>query len=589
MQPRVYYRISAGNHKLISKIKPINLEDLYERTTENNSIRFTAKKIHLGSVDEDYKCLMSKVSDETRKIFESLSEFTDAMDAELIRQIDSEFTKRFSGRNLKDLKFKEFNTEFKLSSAYAHIPVETTKLRAELLFKFSKTFLECREWIQSSSQNGSKEGTLDNNLMKCKSLVLGSIKNQLLDNLINKIPTGNSPEVRVSRRKAMEFADEGKCDHKGERTIFGQIMQGIVALKNEFKNFRQNRTDERCWRVKFLGEGSIDAGGPFRDSLVNMARELETGVLPLLMQSPNNRAEVGTNRECFVLNPQATGPTHFEMLHFLGCIIGFAIMSKSPVPLNLAPTVWKQLLGESLTLSDLDGIDTLSAKTLRDLIEHSQTLDEQEFNAVSGQPCFITVLSDGTEVPICDDGYAKLLTKDNVAEYCKLVIQARERENKQQIQELRRGVKTVLGDLTVLCLMDWDQLEVRACGEKTLNIEKLKSITKYSSCHAGTPTVVRFWRVMEERFTEEERQAYLKFVWGRTRLPIELSNLSYKHEIRLMSRLSVTSLPLSHTCFFQLDLPVYSTDDIMYEKLKLAITLCGAVDTDNDNIQDDED
>ena len=181
---------------------------------------------------------MSKVSDETRKIFESLSKFTDAMDAELIRQIDSEFTKRFSGRNLKDLKFKEFNTEFKLSSAYAHIPVETTKLRAELLFKFSKTFLECREWIQSSSQNGSKEGTLNNNLMKCKSLVLGSIKNQLLDNLINKIPTGNSPEVRVSRRKAMEFADEGKCDHKGERTIFGQIMQGIVALKNEFKNFR---------------------------------------------------------------------------------------------------------------------------------------------------------------------------------------------------------------------------------------------------------------------------------------------------------------------------------------------------------------
>lgn len=90
-------------------------------------------------------------------------------------------------------------------------------------------------------------------------------------------------------------------------------------------------------------------------------------------------------------------------------------------------------------------------------------------------------------------------------------------------------------------------------------------------------------------FTEEERQAYLKFVWGRTRLPVELSTISYKHEIRLMSRLSVASLPLSHTCFFQLDLPAYQTDDAMYEKLKLAITLCGAVDTDNDNVNDDED
>lgn len=85
----------------------------------------------------------------------------------------------------------------------------------------------------------------------------------------------------------------------------------------------------------------MDLGGPFRDSLVNIGQELESSVLPLLIKSPNNRTECGTYRECFVLNPEANSPTHLEMLHFLGCIIGFGIMSKSPVPLNLAPTVWK--------------------------------------------------------------------------------------------------------------------------------------------------------------------------------------------------------------------------------------------------------
>ena len=59
-----------------------------------------------------------------------------------------------------------------------------------------------------------------------------------------------------------------------------------------------------------------------------------------------------------------------------------------------------------------------------------------------------------------------------------------------------------------------------------------------------------FWRVFEERFSEEERQLYLKFVWGRTRLPIDLTNLSYKHEIRLMTNLGRNALPKSHTCFF---------------------------------------
>jgi len=37
-----------------------------------------------------------------------------------------------------------------------------------------------------------------------------------------------------------------------------------------------------------MGEGSQDAGGPFRESLVNMCDELQSDALPLLIKSPNN-------------------------------------------------------------------------------------------------------------------------------------------------------------------------------------------------------------------------------------------------------------------------------------------------------------
>ena len=154
----------------------------------------------------------------------------------------------------------------------------------------------------------------------------------------------------------------------------------------------------------------MDYGGPFRDSLVNISRELETGVLPLLIKTPNNRTNAGTNRECYLLNPEAASPTHLEMFHFLGCIIGFGIMSKSPVPLNLAPTFWKQLLGDQLSFLDLDGIDTFSAGALKDLLGHSKTMGEEEFAAAAGQQNFVTVLSHGAEVAICDDGYQKQVT-----------------------------------------------------------------------------------------------------------------------------------------------------------------------------------
>ena len=232
--------------------------------------------------------------------------------------------------------------------------------------------------------------------------------------------------MNVSRRKAMIFADSGKVDHEGEKTLFGQIRMQNKNQRPDMSNFKQNSTDQNCWTVDFAGEGSMDYGGPFRDALVNICNELESDALPLLIKTANNRSEVGTNRECYLLNPEANSPTHFEMFHYLGCILGFAIMSKSPIPLNLAPSVWKQLLGDQMTLNDLDCIDTLSAKILKDLQGHSKTTaSEEEFEMYSGSQNFVTVLSHGTEVPLCSDGFTKKVTRENLPEYIRLVILAR--------------------------------------------------------------------------------------------------------------------------------------------------------------------
>jgi len=53
-----------------------------------------------------------------------------------------------------------------------------------------------------------------------------------------------------------------------------------------------------------------------------------------------------------------------------------------------------------------------------------------------------------------------------------------------------------------------------------------------------------FWRVFES-LTDEERTMYLKFVWGRSRLPLDVSQ-SHKHKIRFC-RAQIDSLPSSHT------------------------------------------
>ena len=51
-------------------------------------------------------------------------------------------------------------------------------------------------------------------------------------------------------------------------------------------------------------------------------------------------------------------------------------------------------------------------------------------------------------------------------------------------------------------------------GEKVVNIDKLKSITDYECCSEKQEVVKKFWSVFEN-MSEEDKQLYLKFVWGR--------------------------------------------------------------------------
>jgi hypothetical protein len=100
--------------------------------------------------------------------------------------------------------------------------------------------------------------------------------------------------------------------------IFGQIFQ-LHKNDESFKEaFRRNSTDSQMFSVSLAGEGSIDVGGPFRETLTNMVAELETDALPLLIKTPNNRNEHGSSRDCFCLNPASITPTHAELFIFRG-------------------------------------------------------------------------------------------------------------------------------------------------------------------------------------------------------------------------------------------------------------------------------
>lgn len=76
---------------------------------------------------------------------------------------------------------------------------------------------------------------------------------------------------------------------------------------------------------------------------------------------------------------------------------------------------------------------------------------------------------------------------------------------------------------------------------------------------------------------------FLRFVWGRSRLPVRAEDFTSKFTIQRLHAATQSPdrfLPVAHTCFFSVDLPRYSSAEVMRERLLYAITHSATIDTD---------
>jgi hypothetical protein len=129
-------------------------------------------------------------------------------------------------------------------------------------------------------------------------------------------------------------------------------------------------------------------------------------------------------------------------------------------------------------LFDLKGVDTYSWQIVEDLKKQAGKLSDDEFIKVVDQT-FVTRLSDGSESQLCPDGKEKIVTKGNLDEYIELLIIKRFKESELQLQAVRDGVFSVI-ELQMIKILTWEEVETRCCGDKVIEVAKLKGITSYS-------------------------------------------------------------------------------------------------------------
>jgi len=171
------------------------------------------------------------------------------------------------------------------------------------------------------------------------------------------------------------------------------------------------------------------------------------------------------------------------------------------------------------------------------------------------------------------------------------------------------GIATII-PYQKLSLWTWYELEKNICGNPGFDVQVLKKHTLYKNgLKMNHRLVIWLWEILDT-FQIKEKQRFLRFVWGRTRLPLTEEGWRNQHFVVCLRHSSDSqnmnntngenendslvgigavakrqqrenaSLPEAHTCFWQLDLPSYSNREVMKERLLFAITYCSSIDTD---------
>ncbi|XP_042891775.1 probable E3 ubiquitin-protein ligase HERC1 isoform X3 [Penaeus japonicus] len=358
------------------------------------------------------------------------------------------------------------------------------------------------------------------------------------------------------------------------KPIFIQLARQVVKLKPS-----DLRLPSRAWKVKLVGEGADDAGGVFDDTMTEMCHELVTGGVPLLIPTPNAASDAGNNRDRFLLNPDLTQHHHLLWFKFLGILFGIAIRTKKPLALPLAPLVWKLLAGVPPSSSDLEEVDIEYMQTLRAIRDIDQDgVTEDTFHDVIPLESFECTSMTGARVAVVPGGRAVPLTFTNRQEYVNRTIYYRLHQMDRQVAAVREGMAWII-PVPLLSLMTAAHLEQLVCGLPHISVATLKKVVRYREVDENDPLVVWLWHILES-FSPCERVLFVRFVSGRSRLPANLADLSQRFQVMRVDR-PVDSLPTAQTCFFQLRLPPYSSQEVMAEKMRYAINNCRSIDMDN--------
>ncbi|KNC55091.1 HECT domain containing 3 [Thecamonas trahens ATCC 50062] len=462
------------------------------------------------------------------------------------------------------------------AGALGGVPSDALQARFVVLRYVNTLFAEWGKLVDLSAvENRVSLAALVGDL---RPLLFFGTKNTLLRSVLSATAHYTQARIQVDRLAAKQAVT---AEEKAEHCVF---VQAAAQLNKQ--NPRVLRAmDGQAFYVQFLREGANDSGGPYRELITDAVAEIMSDDLPLFIRSPNAVGTIGSNRDKYLLNPSASSAAQLELFRFFGKLLGVAIRTRFALDLHLPRSFFATLVGAPVGVWDLRAVDEAVVNSLTAIRDFTEVwgIEPEAFEEYVMDD-FTTLLSDGSRVELCPGGAEKRVTYENRLEFVDLVLEARLHEADTQMRAVEEGLGSIV-PLEMLPLFTPSELETMICGTAAVDVALLKANTMYSKgVSADSPHVVLFWQVMENEFSDAERRLFLRFVWGRSRLPSSSAAFDEKFKIQAFvlddGDDADRHLPQSHTCFFSINLPPYSTAAVMAQRIRYAMTNCRAIDTD---------
>ncbi|KAJ3019634.1 hypothetical protein HKX48_001941 [Thoreauomyces humboldtii] len=401
---------------------------------------------------------------------------------------------------------------------------------------------------------------------------------KILNTMVRNSPSlmSGSFSLLVHNPKVLEFDNKRtyfnqQLHKRTSRDHYGPLQINVrrqYVFEDSYHQLQGRSGDEiklSKLNVRFYEEEGVDAGGVTREWFSVLARQMFNPDYALFRPSAVDKVTYQPNRLSGI------NPDHLLYFKFVGRVIGKAIYDGRLLDAYFTRSFYKAMIDAPVDYKDMEAVDPEFHKSLEWMLQNDIT---DVFDLTFSTE--IDEFGKKQTIDLLPDGRNMAVTEANKNDYVRLIVEQRLLTAiRAQIQAFLGGFHDVIPQ-DLVKIFNEQELELLISGMPDIDIDDWKNNTEYQNYTQASPQVQWFWRAVRS-FSQEERAKLVQFATGTSKVPLEgfaqLQGSNGVQKFQIHKDFSNPErLPSAHTCFNQLDLPLYESYEQLRERLLIAIS-----------------